>query len=62
LRDENDFARHLDYIHFNPVKHGHAARVRNWPDSSFRRWVRLGAYPFDWAENAGYESAGFGER
>jgi hypothetical protein len=29
LRDENGFARHLDYIHFNPVKHGHAARVRD---------------------------------
>ena len=37
LRDEDDFARHLDYIHFNPVKHGHAARVRDWPFSSFRR-------------------------
>jgi putative transposase len=44
LRDENGFARHLDYIHFNPVKHGHAARVRDWPYSSFRRWVRLFAY------------------
>jgi putative transposase len=37
LRDEDDFARHLDYIHFNPVRHGHAARVQDWPFSSFRR-------------------------
>jgi hypothetical protein len=34
--------RHFDYIHFNPVKHGYAARVQDWPCSSFRRWVRLG--------------------
>src|SRR5439155_13968021 len=47
LRDADDFARHLDCIHFNPVKHGHAVRVQHWPVSSFRRWVRLGAYPPD---------------
>ncbi len=47
LRDEDDFSRHVDYIHFNPVKHGHAVRVRDWPFSSFRRWVRLGAYPLE---------------
>jgi putative transposase len=45
LRDENDFERHCDCIHFNPVKHGHAIRPRDWPYSSFHRWVRLGAYP-----------------
>jgi putative transposase len=55
LRDENDFARHLDYIHFNPVKHGHVARIREWPYSSFHRWVRLGAYPEDWAGDSGKE-------
>jgi putative transposase len=59
LRDEDDFVRHLDYIHFNPVKHGHAARVRDWPYSSFRRWVRLGAYPEDWADDPGRETIGF---
>ena len=48
VRDEDDFVRHLDYIHFNPVKHGHVARVHDWPHSSFHRWVRLGAYPKDW--------------
>src|SRR6266478_4312086 len=62
LRDEDDFVRHLDYIHFNPVKHGHAARVRDWPFSSFRRWVRLGAYPVDWAGTADDEIAPSGER
>ena len=52
LRDEDDFARHLDYIHFNLVKHGYAPRVRDWPYSSFRRWVRLGAYPEDWGRRS----------
>ena len=62
IRDDDDFVRHLDYIHFNPVKHGHATRVHEWPYSSFHRWVRLGAYPEDWAGDAGNHSSGFGER
>jgi putative transposase len=49
LRDENDFERHADYIHFNPVKHGHVTCVSDWPFSSFHRMVRLGIYPQDWA-------------
>jgi len=62
LRDEDDFVRHLDYIHFNPVKHGHAVRVRDWPFSSFHRRVRLGAYPIDWAGVPGDETRLFGEK
>jgi putative transposase len=45
IRDDDDFARHVDYIHFNPVKHGHAGRVVDWPYSSFHRMVRLGLCP-----------------
>jgi putative transposase len=62
LRDENDFARHVDYIHFNPVKHGHVARVADWRYSSFHRMVRLGVYPQDWAGGGGNDDEGFGER
>ena len=47
--DENDLHRHLDYVHFNPMKHGHVSRVRDWPYSSFHREVRRGVYPIDWA-------------
>jgi len=54
LRDEQDFARHMDYIHFNPVKHGHVSRVADWPYSSFHRLVRLGVYPLDWAGDSNY--------
>jgi putative transposase len=62
LRDEKDFARHVDYIHFNPVKHGHVGRVRDWPYSSFHRMVRLGLYPDDWGGDATTSDGRFGER
>lgn len=49
IRDETDLRHHVDYVHINPVKHGHAARAADWPYSSFRRWVAAGVYPLDWA-------------
>jgi putative transposase len=61
LRDEADFARHADYIHFNPVKHGHVGRVRDLPFSSFHRMVRLRIYPSDWADGPEDHEDGFGE-
>jgi putative transposase len=48
IRDELDFERHADYIHFNPVKHGHVERVSDWPYSTFHRYVRKGLYLKDW--------------
>ena len=62
LRDENDYARHVDYIHFNPVKHGHVGCVRDWPYSSFHRMVREGILPEDWAGDCEDDGALFGER
>ncbi len=62
LRDEEDFARHMDYIHFNPVKHGHVERVKDWPYSSFHRMVKLGFYPADWAGDQASGDHRFGER
>lgn len=49
IRDERDLRHHIDYIHFNPVKHGHVARVRDWPHSSFHRYVERGLLPGDWS-------------
>ncbi len=49
IRDERDYARHMDYVHYNPVKHGWVHRVRDWPYSSFHRAVAQGLYPVDWA-------------
>jgi putative transposase len=48
LQDEIDLERHVDYIHYNPVKHGNAGRPADWPWSSFGRHVRLGQYRVDW--------------
>jgi len=48
IRDERDYERHVDYIHFNPVKHGHVARAADWPYSSFHRYVERGIYDLDW--------------
>jgi len=49
IRDERDLQAHVDYIHFNPVKHGHVARVADWPYSSFHRYVERGMCLPDWA-------------
>jgi putative transposase len=48
IRDEMDFTRHVDYIHYNPVKHGLCARVSGWRYSTFHRYVAAGVYPEDW--------------
>jgi len=48
IRDEEDFRRHVDYIHFNPVKHGYVQKVADWPYSSFHQYVHLGILPVDW--------------
>ena len=48
IRDEADFEHHLHYIHFNPVKHGLAARPEEWPHSSYAAWKARGAYPEMW--------------
>lgn len=49
IEDEDDFDRHFDYIHFNPVKHGLVACPHEWAASSFHRWVRAGVYDHSWA-------------
>ena len=50
IRDERDLAAHLDYIHYNPVRHGHVERVAEWPFSTFHRYVAVGSYPVDWGD------------
>ncbi len=48
IRSDTDYARHMDYVHFNPVKHGYVTFARDWPYSTFHRLVRAGLYPADW--------------
>jgi putative transposase len=61
IRDDADFERHIDYIHYNPVKHGLVARVRDWPHSSFHRYVKNGILPADWGGSAREMPGSFGE-
>ncbi|MCB1961223.1 MAG: transposase [Rhodocyclaceae bacterium] len=61
IRDEDDFRAHMDYLHFNPVKHGHVAHVADWPHSTFHRWVAAGIYAADWAGSAAGDQVGGGE-
>jgi putative transposase len=63
IRNEDDLKRCLDYLHYNPVKHGLVQRVRDWPFSSFHRFVRLGEYSEDWASGIEipYDRALFGD-
>ncbi|MGD9583492.1 MAG: transposase [Lysobacterales bacterium] len=51
IRDPDDYARHVDYIHYNPVKHGLVAQAVDWPHSSIHRFVRDGILPADWASS-----------
>ena len=48
IRDEADYQHHLDYIHINPLKHGLVSNVKDWPYSSFHRYVADGIYPINW--------------
>jgi putative transposase len=52
IRDERDFAAHMDYVHINPLKHGLVKQVADWPFSTFHRLVDQGVYPTDWAGGA----------
>ena len=61
IRDDADLERHVDYIHFNPVKHGHASRVCDWPHSSFHRYFERGVLPVDWGGDLGEIAGHFGE-
>jgi len=60
IRNDVDLERHVDYIHYNPVKHGLVTRVADWPYSSFHRYVAQGILPGDWAGDARL-SGRFGE-
>ena len=52
IRDDDDWRRHMDYIHYNPVKHGLAASPWAWPHSSLLRCAERGWYEPGWGEVA----------
>ncbi len=51
IRDDRDFAAHLDYIHLNPVHHGLTSSPRDWPHSTFRKWIERGVYEPTWGSD-----------
>jgi putative transposase len=62
IKSESDFAAHLNYVHINPVKHGHVAKVVDWPYSTFHYYVSKGFYQKGWAgENERLNKFEFGE-
>ena len=48
IDSEDDFQRHFDYIHYNAVKHGHVTCPKDWPYSTFHRWLQAGVYAKRW--------------
>lgn len=62
ITDEDDLSRHFDYIHINPVKHGHARRAADWPHSSIHRYIRAGWIAEDWAAGINVATIETGER
>lgn len=61
IRDHEDLKRCIDYVHWNPVKHGQVSNVTDWPFSTFHRYVRQGVYARDWGTNATIAGPEFGE-
>ena len=50
IKDADDYAHHVDYVHYNPVKHGYVTDTYQWPWSTFHRWVEAGLYPSGWGQ------------
>jgi putative transposase len=63
IRDDRDFNQHVDYIHYNPVKHGLVKNAIDWPWSSLHRYLRSGYYSNEWGSQIDDEikSMGCGE-
>jgi len=49
ILDEIDYEKHVNYIHYNPVKHNLVKRVGDWPYSTFHRYVKNGVLPANWS-------------
>ena len=62
-RNEDDLKRCVDYVHWNPKKHGLVQNLKDWRWSSFRRFVEQGEYSIDWGRDdptPGYETPEWG--
>ena len=55
IRSQEDYNKHLDYIHYNPVKHGLVDFPLEWKQSSFHKYVKWGVYGIDWGKSVSNE-------
>ncbi len=62
IRDDADLARHVDYIHYNPVKHGLVGQPVDWPHSTLHAYIERGMVAADWGGFVEESGVGFGER
>ncbi len=63
IRDEDDYEKHVDYIHYNPVKHGYVKCPTDWAYSSIHMYISKGILRDDWGNNLdGVDSDMFGEK
>ena len=63
IRDEQDYERHVEYIHYNPVKHGHVEQASDWQYSSIHKYISKGIVEKDWGGRLdSLQESGFGER
>ena len=62
IRDEADLARHIDYIHFNPVRHGWISRSVDCPYSTVHGYIEREMIAPDWGGGMGDDESGYGER
>ncbi len=51
IRDDKDFTKHVEYIHYNPVKHGLVKSPKDWKYSSFHNYVQAGLYNILWGSS-----------
>ncbi len=61
IRNEEDFANHVNYIHINPVKHGYVQKASDWRYTSIHKYIRTGILSSDWGCSAEFDTTEFGE-
>jgi len=61
IRDDGDLENHVDYIHFNPVKHGYVNAAVDWPYSTIHHYIKQATLPANWASNTDFGRSNFGE-
>jgi putative transposase len=61
IRDDLDYERHINYIHYNPVKHGYVSKPNDWPYSSIHKFIRNNVFSSQWGADNEFNTTAFGE-